>query len=235
MRSRASCLFLRAADVPPGSHWLGPAERQHLATLRAAKRKSEWLMGRWTAKQTLLLASVADLTVPHVSHLEVLPTTAGGPQVFLQEEAVPVAISLSHRAGAAFCVVAMTGRVGCDLEWIENRSAAFVRDYFTPSEQSWIEKGSTARRALMANGLWSAKEAVLKVLGAGLTFDTRAMTVRACSEPGSTKWQPFSVHFDPDMREFHGWWHRRSNWILTVVTDPESPSPFEMTMQQEGG
>ena len=222
-----SCLLLQAADVPPQLDWLGPGERQHLASLRLAKRRSEWLLGRWTAKQTIILAPEIHLDIRDPARLEILPTHEGGPKIFLGGSALPLAISLSHRAGAAFCVVAEAGRVGCDLEWIEDRSEAFVEDYFTPSEQALIKENGAETQALVANGLWSVKESVLKLLGLGLRVDTRSMTVVSFPRMTPEEWQPFVVHHHPDAQEFKGWWRRRDGWLLTVVSDPESHCPVE--------
>ena len=152
MKQGPSCLFLQAAEVPRGLDWLGPAERQHLATLRWAKRRSDWLLGRWTAKQTVVRAPELRLDIQDLAELEVLPTPAGAPQTLLAGEPLPVAISLSHRAGAALCVVAKTGSLGCDLEWLEDRSEAFVEDYFTPSERTLIEEGGAEMQG--SDGQW---------------------------------------------------------------------------------
>lgn len=227
MKQGPSCLFLQAAEVPRGLDWLGPAERQHLATLRWAKRRSDWLLGRWTAKQTVVRAPELRLDIQDLAELEVLPTPGGAPQTLLAGEPLPVAISLSHRAGAALCVVAKTGSLGCDLEWLEDRSEAFVEDYFTPSERTLIEEGGAEMQGLMANGLWSAKESVLKLLGLGLNVDTRSLTVRSFPLVSRGGWQPFLVHHHPDDREFTVWWRREHDWLLTVTSDPERHCPVD--------
>ena len=117
--------------------------------------------------------------------------------------------------------------MGCDLEWVEDRSTAFVEDYFTPSERVLIEERGTEMTALMANAMWSAKESLLKLLGLGLTVDTRSLTVSSFPVSRSGEWQPFTVHLHPDSRQFNGWWRRRDNWVLTVATDPQSECPVE--------
>lgn len=222
-----SCLFLQATEVPRQLDWLGPGEREHLAGLRLAKRRSEWLLGRWTAKQAIIRAPEIHLEIHDPAQLEILPTPVGGPQISLGGAALPVAISLSHRAGAALCVVSEAGRVGCDLEWIEDRSEAFVEDYFNPSEQALIRQEEPPMQALLANGLWSAKESVLKLLGLGLSVDSRSMTVVSFPWVTPEEWQPFVVHHHPESRDFKGWWRRRDDWLLTVVSDPETRCPVD--------
>ena len=48
-----SWLLQTAADLPPHREWLSPAENERLAGLEVSKRRQEWLLGRWTAKQVL--------------------------------------------------------------------------------------------------------------------------------------------------------------------------------------
>ena len=40
-----------AADVPAGDAWLSAAERHVQSGLRIEKRRADWRLGRWTAKQ----------------------------------------------------------------------------------------------------------------------------------------------------------------------------------------
>ena len=225
MKQGPHWLLQRAAQVPPGSDWLGMAERDHLAGLKTEKRRSDWLLGRWTAKQAISRDRGLGQELESLARLEVLPTSTGSPQAYIDGRALPMALSLSHREGAAICVVADSGAVGCDLEWVEDRSVAFVQDYFSRSERALIEARGDETRALTANGLWSAKESVLKLLGFGLRIDARSIEVR--SFPLTTsEWQVFSVLYRPELRQIHGWWCRIENWILTVVSDAETSCPI---------
>ena len=75
-----------AVSLPSNRDWLGPAEREHLASLEIEKRRQDWLLGRWTAKQTLFLASVLEASaVDHPSQLEILPADDGSPRVSVSE------------------------------------------------------------------------------------------------------------------------------------------------------
>jgi len=97
-----------------------------------------------------------------------------------------------------------------DLEAVEPRSDAFVRDYFTRSEIAAVAAGE---RNLLANLIWSAKESALKALGVGLTLDTREVEVELA--PGSgTGWRAFQVH---GAAEWGGWWRSDGAHILTLV------------------
>jgi 4'-phosphopantetheinyl transferase len=214
-----SWLLLRSDDVPAELDWLGPWERGHLATLHRTKRRNDWLLGRWTAKQTVLGAAEFARDIPDLASMEIRATQGGAPQVFLAGEPLPLAISLSHRAGAGLGVVSASGFLGCDVEWVEDRSAAFVEDYFTGVERELILEQGPAGRALLTNAFWSAKESVLKAMGVGLRVDTRSLSVRMSEEPRAGTWKPFSVRHSRDEVEFQGWWRRHDNWILTVVAE----------------
>ncbi|HEX8207271.1 MAG TPA: hypothetical protein VF587_14515 [Solirubrobacteraceae bacterium] len=85
-------------DVPDGDDWLGPREREILATLDGERRRADWRLGRWAAKQ--LLGDPA---------IEILPAADGAP------EASGVSLSIAHRRGRAL-VACADGPVGCDLE-----------------------------------------------------------------------------------------------------------------------
>jgi 4'-phosphopantetheinyl transferase len=108
------------------------------------------------------------------------------------------------------------GAVGCDLELVEPRSAAFVRHFFTSTEQQAIHDDLTA------NLLWSAKESVLKVLRTGLRRDTR--TVEVVAEPGGAEWTSLTA-CTIEGTIYPGWWRRIGDFILTVAADHPAPAP----------
>ena len=43
------------ADVPAENDWLSANEAVRLNTMRFARRRSDWRLGRWTAKNALAL------------------------------------------------------------------------------------------------------------------------------------------------------------------------------------
>ena len=143
------------ADVPPGEGWLGPVERGVLRTLRTERRRSDWRLGRWTAK----LAVGAWMSVAPES-VEIVAAADGAPEAWLDGRRVPASVSISHRAGRALAAVGGAGAlVGCDLELVEPRSDAFVREWLGQAEWEMLAARPEGERALMANLLWTAKEA----------------------------------------------------------------------------
>lgn len=212
-------LLLRPAtegDAPEDDDWLTQKERERLAALRLPKRRNEWRLGRWVAKNAVAEWSAVDL-----ARVEIRPADDGAPEAFVDGAPAPVGLSLSHRAGRALAAVAEAGvALGCDLELIEPRSAAFVRDYLSAAERAAVAPDPT----LYANLVWSLKEATLKALRTGLRLDTRSVEVTLQEGP-LDGWHPAVVHRHNQALVFHGWWRREGDLVVTVVSAPQAPPP----------
>lgn len=217
-------LLGRLQDLPATLDWLTPFEVETLAGFRPEKRRQEWLLGRWTAKRTLTLAAGERFAGSSSVELEIRPAASGALRAHFQNRQLDLRLSLSHRRGAALCAVARDAAVGCDLEWIEPRSEAFVDDYFTASEAAVVsaaEEGLT----VLANGIWGAKESVLKLREGGLRTAAKALSVESSVSMISPEWHAFSVHIVGEDAAYEGWWRRLDNWVLTVATDPPANVP----------
>lgn len=215
-------LSQQQADVPPGDEWLGENERRVLARLRVPPRRAAWRLGRWTAKAAL----GARLGVPPAA-VEVLAAPDGAPEAWLDGARAPVSISLSHRGGRALAVVADTpGVVGCDLELIEPRSGAFIREWLAVPEQRLVSAGSEARQELVANLIWTAKEAAAKARREGLRLDVRTAVV-TFTEGGTEAegWCPLHVDWHDRPMTTEGWWRREPGWVMAIAAEPASSAP----------
>ena len=152
-------------EVPQHSEWLMPVERRTADGFRVPKRRNDWRLGRWTAKAALRAAwpSLCD-GLPAPKDLAIVAAPDGAPQIASQcpgSEAGPPwpTFSLSHSGGVGLCAVAPAeAQVGCDLERLESRSSALIRDFFTEAEQQACGRGSPEHQLLAANLIWSAKE-----------------------------------------------------------------------------
>jgi 4'-phosphopantetheinyl transferase len=213
------------SDVPGANNWLGTSELLRLSSLRFPKRRSDWRLGRWTAKRAVAIC----LNIPDdrqtLARIEIRAAPSGAPEVFLDNEPANSTISLSHSSGRAICAVGPASvALGCDLEQVESRSHAFLSDYFTAEEQALICRAPAADRPRLLALLWSAKESALKALHAGLRLDTRSVSVRldgiGFADPD---WNPLEVHTRNQV--FHGWWRHSENFIETVVADPAPSVP----------
>ncbi len=208
-------LVRRAADVPEDDLWLSEDERAVLAGLRLAPRRRDWRLGRWTAKQ-----AVAAWLGPSWPAAEIVAAPDGAPEAFVDGQAAPLAISLTHRSGMAACAVGPDGSyLGCDLEEVEPRSRAFVYDWFTPAERALVESVSPPDRSFVTSLVWSAKESALKAMREGLRLDTREVVV----SPGdrvTDGWTALAVEHTCTGLRMPGSWRRLGGLVLTIVARP---------------
>lgn len=221
-------LSRRAADVPPGDDWLSEAERCVLAGLRVDRRRADWRLGRFTAKSALS----AHLGVSP-DRISVLAGPGGAPEAWLDGEPAPVSISLSHRDGTALAVLSeVKMRLGCDLELIEQRSGAFVREWLDPVEQRLLTGRTGPEHALLANAIWSAKEAATKVLREGLRLNVRRAIVwlgAVDHDPADGAWHLVRVDWRGPTHALAGWWRVEAPYVMVVLSDPPLtvPTPIE--------
>jgi 4'-phosphopantetheinyl transferase len=214
---------------PGTDDWLTSGERERAATMRFTKRRDEWLLARWTAKQAL--AGHLGLALDPVSLARIeIRTIIGGeaqgaPEVFVDGGRHEIGVSLTDRAGWAVCAVGSVVELGCDLELVEPRTERFVRDFFTPGEQAAVADLEVHTSAdAVANLVWSAKESALKVLRTGLRRDTRSVEVAFPSRPAVEGWRPLRVRTE-EGRDLPGWWQQYGEFLLTVVTGRPVPPP----------
>lgn len=210
--------------VPDGVEWLSAAEADRLGRMRYAKRSSEFLVSRATAKQAIAQAVGLPSDDPGVlRRIEVRHRPTGAPAPFVDGEPAGLAMSSTDRADRAVCVVTATAGValGCDLELVEERSHGFVATYLTPAEQQVV--AAAAMPALTANLLWSAKESALKVLETGLRRDTRSVEVRFRDEM-MAGWSALQVH-PVEGGVFPGWWRQSGQFLLSVVASAPIAPP----------
>jgi 4'-phosphopantetheinyl transferase len=212
------------ADVPADEGWLGPQERHRLAALSVAMRRADWRLGRWTAK-----AAVGAWVGVAPEHVEILAASDGAPEAWVEGVRAPVSVSLSHRAGRALAAVAdAPSVVGCDLERVEPRSSAFIREWLAPAEQDLVDSRPDGERARLVNLLWSAKEAAAKVKREGLRLDVRH-AVAAPTEPGGSAGTWSALRIDWPMPggggPMAGWWRAEPEWIMTIAAVPTPDIP----------
>jgi 4'-phosphopantetheinyl transferase len=235
--------FETAAGLPAWREpfsWLTPFERARLARFRVPKRRTEWLLGRFTAKRLVQDAAQEVLgRALSPETFEIASEDSGAPFVRdVTGERLPVSITVSHARGTAFCALLPAARgegaIGGDLEWIEPRSRAFVSVFFTPAEAAAWEESPPADRPLLANAIWSAKESVLKALSLGLTVDTRGVEIRLSTEPAgealrpqAENWRRFeavcAAGLDAGGIPLSGLWTLRGPFVVTLAAWPTAP------------
>jgi 4'-phosphopantetheinyl transferase len=211
------------ADVPADDGWLSPREAAWVARMSFPKRRSEFRLGRWTAKRALALYLGWDASARALVSIEIDRAPDGAPVPLVDGRPASAHLTMTDRADQAVCLVGPPGpALGCDLELVEPRSDAFVADYLTPAEQRLVAAAG-ADRDLLANLLWCGKESALKVLRTGLRRDTRSVEVSFPEGPVLDGWTPLSVRA-VEGTVFPGWWRRFGAFVLTVAaTEPLAP------------
>jgi 4'-phosphopantetheinyl transferase len=214
-------------DVPADNNWLSRSELLYLSTLRFPKRHNDWRLGRWAAKRTLALRLGLPARFPILAKIEIRPAASGAPVAFFEDRVAAATISLSHRNGRAVCALAPGSvQLGCDLEFVEPHTDAFLADYFTREEQKLVAEASAADRSRLLTLIWSAKESALKALHMGLRLDTRAVVVKLIETGDLSGWRPLRVCYAAAGQVFDGWWRSSHLAISTLVGDPSPDLPI---------
>lgn len=238
------------ADLPADNGWLATSEISHLTRLHVPKRRTDWRLGRWTAKRAIATHLHTPQDNQSLQDIEILTDSSGAPWACFKKRTVTLSFSITHRAGVAACAVTPSGvALGCDLELIEAHSSAFIADYFTAEEQAMISQASEAERDKLVATLWSAKESALKALRFGLRADTRWIAVSLgdgwpISNEGpharerhsflsawpTEEWCPLKAHYK-DGQVLYGWWQCSAKLTRTVVAIHATKRPILLTVQ----
>ncbi len=148
---------------------------------------------------------------------------------------LPWSLSISHRGDWGFCALATdrSVRVGADIETVEKRDRALVRQFFTADEAQGVDAAAGREADRLVAQIWSVKEAALKAFLVGLRVDARSIAV-SCS-PGKARagvlrgWTPIAVSIahaalGPTAPEVYG--RDEGAYVLSValVADAHPPS-----------
>lgn len=156
------------STLPPAQDVLSEREQAYYNTLKLPKRRTEWLGGRIALKKV-----ITKCTSRSLKQIEILPQEKSGkPKLLLARESHSLPFSITHSHGYAVAAIAPQARyIGIDLEKVAHRMSVWKQDFFHPSEL-------TEDTDTFLTALWTQKEAVVKLLGTGLTlnsFDVRCM------------------------------------------------------------
>jgi 4'-phosphopantetheinyl transferase len=202
------------------------------------RRRRDWLLGRWTAKR-LIQKHIAATNgfCPALDSFRIEADGSGAPILASQHPAlcgthtdgrVPLALSISHSSGYAFCALCDDARgqvrLGVDIEFVEPRHASFAQEFFTPAEQASLHAAPAALRDLLTTATWSAKEAALKATRLGLRADPRSG--ECLLRPATPRhWTPLRVAMQPATQVQAGaigplaaWWRTIDNRLLPGTT-----------------
>jgi 4'-phosphopantetheinyl transferase len=210
-------------EVPDGVDWMSQRERSRLDQVRFTKRRTEFLLRRWTGKRAVAVA-VGWPPDDALARIEMLNHPTGAPYVEIDGAPGGMDVSLTDRAGWAVGLVGApgttAGSLGVDLELVEPRTERFVADFLTAGEAAYVHGRRDSHGQdgwdAAANLLWSAKESALKVLRVGLRADTRTVEVEVDHRVRDDGWAALTVR-SVRGETFPGWWRRDGVFVLTIA------------------
>lgn len=141
---------------------LGPSEADRYRRFARAERRRQFLVGR-----LLLRFAIGKQMALPPSAIAVVEQPGGAPQVILPDcGTVQPGFSLSHSGKWVACAVSRNARLGLDIETLDPRRdlIGISRSAFHPAETAWLEKLAVDERLAAFYRLWSAHEALLKLL-----------------------------------------------------------------------
>lgn len=177
-----------AADLESdAANWLSEREQGVLAGFRFAKRRGDWLAGRYCAKAAL----VAWRGGGPAKEVEVAAGVFGQPLV--RDARRPGArVGVAHAAGwGAAIAFGDDHPLGLDLEAIDPERSEVIRSQMTEREltaaAAWAPDEATR-----LTWLWTAKEALSKALGTGLLTPLAVYEVTGIGQEGGWLTAEFS-------------------------------------------
>ena len=235
--SRAVRCLLESVDAHPALEagfppdgLLAPTERARWEQFKVAKRRRDWLIGRWTAKH-LVQEHLSELSGARAA-LDAIVIAAdedGAPYAALVEDdglrRLSFSLSISHAGNLAFCALCdqpgMT--VGVDVERVEAREPSFAETFFTAKEADAGRTTPAESRDLFITAIWSGKEAALKALRTGMRADTRRVqcSIQRLERPAEF-WAPITITLDaqlapPGPSSLTGWWRSIGEHLLALA------------------
>ncbi|MBI4375636.1 MAG: 4'-phosphopantetheinyl transferase superfamily protein [Elusimicrobia bacterium] len=161
------CLAQEAAELLHHcSDWLTDSERAVLDSLKTEKRRRDWLAGRIAAKRALGEGQPKDIEIANAESGRPYAELPGGRKMN---------ISISH-CEAGGLGAAASSVIGVDWEAIRTQTPAVIGYYATAREQESLRSPEDQIR------LWTAKEAVFKLLSEELNHDLREIELLAAGK-----------------------------------------------------
>jgi malonyl CoA-acyl carrier protein transacylase len=142
-------------------------------SLKVDKRRNEWLAGVIAAKKAI--KKIYPETQYKLFYIE--KDKLGKPIITIDGAKKPLNITITHSNGYALAAASEKETIGIDLEKIENFSSALVDELLDNSEKELIQKTKGEIASDLITKIWTAKEAVTKVLGVGLNIDLHALRI----------------------------------------------------------
>ncbi len=166
---------------------------QELAYFRQRKfprRQQSYLLGRYAAK----LAVSQCLHEPTLKQLDIYPGVFDQPLVRHPSADTP-GVSLSHCADLAVALAFPAGHpMAVDVEPVDASRVATIKSQLTPREIAWAE-ANRADEASQCALIWTAREALSKVLHCGLTTPSETLALAQLKSHRDQSWESSYANF----------------------------------------
>jgi 4'-phosphopantetheinyl transferase len=181
----------------PASHliefaaeFLGPTENAYFSTLRFARRQQSYLLGRYAAK----LALRDLLGEPDLRAIEIVRGVFEQPIVHCARSH-RWCVTISHADSLAVALAFPTGHpMALDIEPIDLTRYETILSQLSNQETQWIEV-SAEHKLQLATALWTAKEALSKVLCTGLMSPVQIYNLSEFNAISSGYWEGLFQNF----------------------------------------
>jgi phosphopantetheinyl transferase len=156
-----------------GTDALDETEHARAACMTNRARHEHFLAGRALLRH-ILSAAIGHAVQPAAWRFATGPH--GKPSVIPGLPQVP--FSISHAEGLLVVATNPMAQIGVDLELVTGtRNTDPDLDQLTHREQAWLQRHNEANRWLAFLQLWTAKEAVSKVIGVGCSVEFREIEI----------------------------------------------------------
>jgi 4'-phosphopantetheinyl transferase len=154
--------------------FLNSEECLRYASMKFERRRTSFLLGRYAAKKALSCY----FAEPDLSAIAISSGVFGQP-VVQYLSAFQATLSISHAQQAA-CAIASPGvhPMGLDFESIDESKSEVIKSQLTPDELGFLID-TPASEITGLTIMWSAKEALSKILMCGLTCPFKLLAVRS--------------------------------------------------------
>tara|TARA_A100000171_G_scaffold28205_2_gene26328 strand:- start:201 stop:917 length:717 start_codon:yes stop_codon:yes gene_type:complete len=184
--------------------FLHPDERKELNSYTYNMRRHSFLLGRCAAKIAFNSYNACQTLE---SSFQVRNTLMGSPY-FLNKQNH---LSLSHSGDYGLAMVGERDHsFAVDIE-IKNSSNHLSKEAFEPDEQKWLQCFDWSQDEVML-GLWSIKEALVKLIQTGLTVSMVTLEVKEVTQENKNRLKVKFKHF----HSITGWIIKKENYILSI-------------------
>lgn len=185
----AAPLALFGEILPAVRSALRGSELEYYAGLVHRRRQESFLVGRWVAKH-----AVASWTGQgDVGSVEIARGVFDQPLVRgVGSEGCRISLSHDDRWAAAL-VFPEAHPMGLDVETVDPERVETIVGQLTSLERGWM--GSAPDPDLCATALWTAREALSKAVGCGLTVPSPVLALKDFVEVGPGIWTGTFVQF----------------------------------------